>query len=389
MKNSIGGVNMIRVLHVVAGMGLGGTETYLMNIYRNIDREKVQFDFLTYYEEGESGYYDDEIIKMGGKIHNISSVTKAGFIRFINEIQQVLRNGNYTVIHAHTTHNIGFTMFAAKLENINIRIAHAHNTKVGGNVTVIQKMYRKIMYIWINRYANKFCACSAKASEHLFTSKNIEKNYTYLPNSVDLDPFVIKSSREGKSLKEVLKIPKNSKIIGHVGRYGKAKNHEFIITMFNTLLQKRKDLYLILIGDGATRSKIETQIKKLGIQEHIKILGLRSDVVDLMQIMDVFILPSLYEGFGLVLLEAQASGLPCIVSENIQPEPDMNLGLMHWVDLQDIDKWMRTIEENLDKKILDKNLITAAIEKSPFKIERVVEQFYDLYELNKEKVVCE
>lgn len=374
---------MIRILHVVANMGLGGTETYLMNIYRNIDRQKVQFDFLTYYEDGESGYYDDEIIQMGGKIHNIPSVTKAGFLKFINNTRQVIRNGNYTIIHAHTTHNIGLAMFAAKQEGVNIRIAHVHNTKVGGNATIVEKMYRKMMKHWINRYANKFCACSAKAAEHLFTRKNIEKNYTYLPNSVDLNPFVIKSIEDDGSLKEVLKIPKNSKIVGHIGRYGKAKNHEFIITMFNNLLQKRKDVYLVLVGDGATRSKIEEKIKKMGIVDHVKVLGLRKDIADLMNIMDVFILPSLYEGFGIVLLEAQASGLPCIVSENVQAEPDMKLGLMHWVDLQDTEKWVSTIEENLDKKILEKDLIIDAIEKSPFKIEKVVEQFYDLYELSK------
>jgi len=371
---------MKKILHIVAGMNLGGTETYLMNIYRNINHEKVQFHFLTYYENNEYGYYDQEILQLGGEIHNLTLVKKAGPVKALIEIRQLLKTENYWAVHAHTTYNIGFSMLAAKLEGINIRIAHSHNTGVGKNSTFIKLIYQSFMRILINKFANRFCACSLKAAEHLFTSDNIEKNYTYIPNAVDLNKFLNNDCNNSK-LKKEIKIPLDAKVIGHVGRYGKAKNHKFIISMFNQLLKKKKDIYLILIGEGATREDIEKQIDILGIGDNVKVLGLRTDIAELMGIMDVFILPSLYEGFGIVLLEAQSSGLPCIVSENIQPEPDMYLGLMNWVNLNDTEKWITTIEENLDKKITEKILLKKNIEQSPFQLKEVVDKFYKLYEI--------
>jgi len=362
-------------------MGMGGTETYLMNIYRHIDRNVLQFDFLTYYTKGQVGYYDEEIIKLGGKIHNIDPVSKAGPIKFINDIRDILKQNNYVAVHAHTSYNIGFSMLAAKLEKIDIRIAHSHHTKPPVLPTIPKRIYGYLMHYLINKYANIFCACSKKAAEFLFTKKHMHINYIFLPNAVDTSKFLEMPSLSSSTLKNSLNIPVQSKVIGHVGRYGKAKNHEFIIDMFCKMLQKREDVYLVLIGDGPTKEDIDKRIQSYKIQDHVRVLGIRNDIADLMNMMEVFILPSHYEGFGIVLLEAQASGLPCVVSENIQPETDMNLGLIYWVNLDDTEKWIQTIEENLEKKIKDKFIIKKAINTSPYKLSQVVNKFYDLYEI--------
>ena len=371
---------MKRVLHVVAGLGLGGAETFLINIYRNIDREKVQFDFLTYYEKGQTGFYDDEVLSLGGHIHNIQAVKNAGIIKFVDSLRQVIREGNYAIVHAHTDYNIGFAMLAAKLEGVAIRITHSHSIKSVKKQNLSQKLYGYAMYYLINKYASIFCACSKKAASYLFSTENRDR-YIFIPNAVDMSKFLEDDLESNKKLKQSLNIPLKSKIIGHVGRYGKAKNHDFIIDIFYELLQRRKDVYLLLIGDGPTRKNIQQKVRELNIENNVKILGLRKDIPALMSIMDVFILPSLYEGFGIVLLEAQASGLPCIVSEHIQPEPDMKLGLMHHVKLKNIEEWVDTIVENLDKKIQDKDALQKAIEQSPYKLEEVVKKFYDLYKI--------
>ena len=375
---------MKKVLHVVAGLGLGGAETFLVNIYRNIDQEKVEFDFLTYYEENEIGFYDEEVIKLGAKIHNIQPVKSVGVVRFVSNLREVIKNGNYSIVHAHTDYNIGFAMLAAKMEGVKIRVAHSHNTRPVKKQSLYQKLYGYSMHYLINRYATVFCACSKKAASDLFTTKNTER-YVFIPNAVDMDNFLECDTDDIYKLKKSLEIPIKDKVIGHVGRYGKQKNHDFIIEIFDAVLKKRKNTYLVLVGDGPTRKDIEHKIHKLGIEEHVKILGLRKDIPTLMGVMDLFILPSLYEGFGIVLLEAQASGLPCVVSEHIQPEPDMQLGLMHSVELKHKQKWIDTIIENLDKKIVDKSSIKKMIEKSPYKLGEVVEKFYELYKIKKSR----
>lgn len=373
---------MKRILHVVGGMGLGGTETYLMNIYRNIDRNKLQFDFVTYDANNKNNFYEKEVIDLGGGIFELHSVNKWYFLKSIIDIRKILLQNEYCAIHAHTKYNSGIAMIAAWLANVNIRIVHSHNTGTGLKTdTTINKLYVRVMSFAINNFANQFAACSKKAAEQLFSLRNIKKRYRFMPNAVEFNSFLNIDTNKIENLKISLNIPQSSKVIGHVGRYGKAKNHEFIIEMFSYLIQKDNSFCLVLIGDGPTRPKIENMISSYGLNKYVRVLGLRNDIPLLMNIMDVFILPSLYEGLGIVLLEAQASGLPCIVSENIQPEADMNLGLMNWVNLNNIEKWTHIIVEKKQSKIKDKELIRNTISKSPFVLSRVVNKFYELYGL--------
>lgn len=368
---------MNRVLHIVGGMGLGGTETFLMNIYRNIDREKLQFDFVIYHKNKHNNYYEKEIRSLGGKIYYLNS----SFNSLIFSLIRILIKKKHTALHTHTKFNGGISLIAALVSNIKIRIAHSHNTGGNDNNSMLRRIYNLLMHFTINTFATKYAACSKKAAEHLFTKPNIDKRYTFIPNAIDIEPFVSSDNMTTNTLKLALKIPLNNKVIGHVGRYGKAKNHNFIINMFSELLKQDSNFCLILIGDGPTRSEIEVKINDLGIHENVRVLGLRDDVPNLMNLFDVFILPSLYEGFGIVLLEAQASGLPCVVSENIQPEADMELDLMHKVDLNNIPSWIATINKNKNNKINDKAKIKDKLFQSPYVLSNVVNQFYKLYEL--------
>ena len=368
---------MNRVLHVVGGMGLGGTETFLMNIYRNINREKLQFDFIIYNKNRHNKFYEEEIERLGGKIYYRNS----SFFILIFSLIRILKKEKYIALHSHTKFNGGIALVAAFISKINIRIAHSHNTGGSESSSLVKKFYNKVMYFTLNTFATKYCSCSLKAAQHLFTSNNIKNNYTFIPNAIDLNSiFNIKNDKLNQ-LRNSLNIPLSHKIVGHVGRYGKAKNHDFIINMFSNLLIEDSNFSLILVGDGPTRTQIEKKINDLGILKNVKVLGLRNDVPTLMNIFDVFILPSLYEGFGIVLLEAQASGLPCVVSENIQSEADMELDLMHKVDLNNIPSWIATINKNKNNKINDKAKIKDKLFQSPYVLSNVVNQFYKLYEL--------
>lgn len=368
---------MNRVLHIVGGMGLGGTETFLMNVYRNIDREKLQFDFVIYHKNKHNNYYEKEIRSLGGKIYYLNSSFNILFISLI----RIIRKEKYTALHTHTKFNGGISLIAALVSNVKIRIAHSHNTGGNDSNSMLRRIYNLMMHFAINTFATKYAACSKKAAEHLFTKPNIDKRYTFIPNAIDIEPFISSDNMTINALKLALKIPLNNKIIGHVGRYGKAKNHNFIINMFSELLKQDSNFCLILIGDGPTRPEIESQINDLGIHENVKVLGLRDDVPNLMNLFDVFILPSLYEGFGIVLLEAQACGLPCIVSENIQPEVDLQMNLIHWVNLNNISSWVASINQNQNNKIKDKIIIKDILSSSPFVLKNVVVMFYEIYNI--------
>ena len=354
-------------------MNLGGTETYLMNIYRNIDRKKVQFDFLTYYDKDEKGFYDDEILSLGGEIHNLRPIKKTSLLQSIQEIRNLININKYNIVHSHTTFSSGFSMIASYLEKCNIRIAHAHNTGTG-DTSIKAKLYESIMRVIINTFANNFCACSKNASKFLF-QKN---NFNYMPNAVDLNKFIFTKKNNDK-IKESLGIPNNHKVIGHIGRFGKAKNHNFIIDLFSNVLKKDSNCTLVLIGEGNTRKDIEEKAKELCIYENIRFLGLRNDIPVLMKLFDIFLLPSNYEGFGIVLLEAQACGLNCIVSENIQPEVDLGLNLIEWISLSDVDKWVCAIFRNYNSIGIDQKVIQNKILFSEFNINKVVDKFYKLY----------
>lgn len=373
---------MIRILHVVGGMGLGGTETFLMNVYRSINKGKVQFDFIVYDSNKHNSFYEEEIKKLGGRIYYLPNPTLKKPYKSILEIRKILKETSYNAVHAHTKYNSGLALFTAWLCKVKIRIAHSHNTGGDYSSSILYKVYQKVMFIIINTFGTDFLACSKEAAKHLFTKSNIEKRYSFVPNAVDFNIFFNLSLKESRGFKNTLGISEGDYVVGHVGRYGKAKNHRFIIKMFAALLKKNSNFCLVLIGDGPSRLEIQEMIESLGISSKVRVLGQRNDVPKLMSIMDVFILPSIYEGLGIVLLEAQAMGLPCVVSENIQPEADMGMNLINWINLNNLDNWVDNIIRLKENKIHDKEKIQNVIEHSPYVLNKVVEKFHELYGLD-------
>ncbi|MCZ2257300.1 glycosyltransferase family 1 protein [Sporosarcina sp. G11-34] len=303
----------IRVLHVVTLMNRGGLESMLMNYYRNIDRNRIQFDFLEH-REGKHDF-TDEILSLGGKIYTVPPFNPLNTNGYINEIDNFFKeNQEYKIVHSHLDTLSTYPLKYAKKYGVPNRIAHSHSTSLGKNWKKIIKMYSRSK---ITTYATQLFSCGEEAGKWLFN----KSEFQILKNAIDTKKFVYNSSISYEKRKS-LGI-EDKFVIGHIGRFTKEKNHEFLIDIFEKIYQKNKKSVLLLIGVGNLVDKMKEKVESLGLTSAVKFLGTRDDIHELLQAIDVFVFPSLYEGLPVTLVEAQASGLNCIVSNTISKEVDL------------------------------------------------------------------
>lgn len=301
----------IRVLHVVTKMDAAGIETLIMNWYRNINRKKIQFDFLVHRED--EGFYDKEILKLGGRIYRVPSINPFHHRKYINSLNDFFkRHKEYSIVHSHLNTYSMWPLRAAKKAGIPIRISHSHISNVPFDHKTLFRMYTKSK---LTNYTTNNFACSMAAGKWLFG--NSEK-ITVINNAIDAEKYLFDKEIRMKIRKEMN--IENNLVIGHVGRFAEQKNHNFLLDVFYEVHQINPNSKLILTGDGPLRSKIEGKIKKLNLENNVILTGVISDVNEIMQAFDIFILPSFYEGLGIVAIEAQAAGLPTIVSDTTPKE---------------------------------------------------------------------
>lgn len=303
---------MIRILQVVTHMNRGGLETMLMNYYRNMDRTQIQFDFLTHrpYE----GDYGEEIKQMGGKIYHLPTLNPFS-ISYHQKLGQFFdTHPEYQVIHVHQDCLSAVILRVAKQHGVKVRIAHSH----GANQIKDMKYPIKLVYRhFISRYATHLMACGEDAGKWMFCGAPFD----ILNNAIRAKDYTFHAEVK-KTQREKWQIQQNELLVGHVGSFTVPKNHLFLLDVFNEI-QKKTAAKLLIVGDGSQRPAIEEKILQLGLQDKVILTGLRSDVADLMQAMDVFVFPSLYEGLPVTLVEAQASGLPCLISDRVPIECKM------------------------------------------------------------------
>ena len=302
----------IRVLHVLNGLGTGGAEAFIMNIYRNIDRNKVQFDFLL--RSSETSFLEKEVKSLGGKIF-ITSAFPKHFFRNYQEIKCFFEEHlEYKIVHIHANSLMYMSpLMLAKKKRIPVRIIHSHNTQAAKGILALWIHYfnRKR----ISKYANYFLGCSESACEWMYDK---ELNYQVINNGINIEKFQFDEYRR-KTLRKRLNIDTRY-VIGHVGRFVRQKNHKFLLEIFKEILLIRKDSILLLIGDGSEKEKIKKKAEKLKIDKKIIFISKTNEIENYMSAMDTFLFPSLFEGLGIVLIEAQANGLPCLSSEEIPDE---------------------------------------------------------------------
>jgi glycosyltransferase involved in cell wall biosynthesis len=360
----------LRVLHVVVNMNRGGAETLLMNLYRNIDRSKIQFDFLTCKE----GVFDKEILEMGGKVYRIPYITDVGHKQYRKALDEFFRvHRSYKVVHSHMDKMSGLVLKSAKKFNIPIRIAHSHNTKSEGGL--VARTYKWLIGTFINSNATHRYACSSTAAKWLFGKR--ADAATLLKNGIDVKQFSFSNVIRNQLRKE-LQVDENTIIFGHVGRFNHQKNHLFLLEIFSEINKILPNTILLLVGDGHLRSSIESKIKDLDLRGKVKLLGVREDVSNLIQSFDMFVFPSLHEGLPVTLIEAQGAGLPCIISDTITIEVDMGLGLVQYVTLSDKRLWVEKVVEVASLN-MNRNLPENALSKKGYDIRNTAQLVQNSY----------
>ncbi|MCR2822039.1 glycosyltransferase family 1 protein [Lederbergia panacisoli] len=332
----------LRVLHVAVNMNRGGAETLIMNIYRNIDRSMIQFDFLTC----KPGDFDEEVKKMGGKIHRIPYISDVGHFNYIQGLRRFFTaNSHYKIIHSHLDKMSGIVLREAKKAGIPVRVSHSHNTKSEGGAAA--RTYKWLVGNFIATSATTFFACSNDAAKWLFNKKS--NKTMILKNGIEYDKFTY-SDDIRKQVRLELNLKEKDFVLGHVGRFNHQKNHSFLIDIFAKLQKLNKDSVLLLVGDGEERSAIEKKIRTLKLEKSVRFLGVRKDIERVLQGMDLFVFPSLHEGLPVSLIEAQGAGLPCIISDRISNEVDLGMDLIEYAPLEDIDLWIKKIQKAESQK---------------------------------------
>ena len=289
----------------------GGVEAVVMNYYRNIDRNKVQFDFIC--DDDSTCIPKEEIKNLGGKVILIPPYQKV--FKYHKELKKVLKEGKYKIIHSHINALSVFSLWAAKSAKVPVRIAHSHSTsnKKEWKKTLLKNILRPFSKIFATDY---FC-CSELAGRWLFGNKTYDQGKVYLlNNAIDVDKFKY-NEKVRKAKRKELNIKDKDLVIGHIGRFVKQKNHEFLIEIFNEIHKQNKNTILLLAGDGPLKEAIQNKVKELNLDKNVKFLGQRNDVNELYQAMDLFLFPSLYEGLGMVLIEAQCAGNLCFASTEV------------------------------------------------------------------------
>lgn len=301
----------IRIAQIIGKWVGGGVEAVVMNYYRHIDHEKIQFDFIC--DEDSTNIPYDEIKSLGGKVIIIPPYQKIN--KYVKELTKVLKEGNYKIVHSHINALSVFSLYCAKKAGVPVRIAHSHSTT--NKVEWKKNMLKQCLKPFSKLYATDYFACTEHAGRWLFGNKEFDKGNIYvLNNAIDLDKFKYDEKIRREKRKE-LGIKDNQLVIGHIGRFVAQKNHNFLIDIFNEIHKKNKNSILILAGQGPLMDEIKSKVNNLGLTSNVKFLGQRNDANELYQAFDIFLLPSIYEGLGLVLIEAQCAGNLCFASTEV------------------------------------------------------------------------
>ncbi len=329
---------MIRVLQVLGALDRGGAETMVMNLYRNIDRSKIQFDFVIHTERKCD--YTDEIEAMGGKIYSVQRYKGYNHFPYVNEWKRFFeKHTEYRIVHAHIRSTASIILNIAGKYGL-FTISHSHSTSSGNGISAIVK---NILQYSIRNVADYYFACSVQAGQWLYGKKVVSStNFKVLKNAIDVTMYPYSVEKREKVYRE-LQIPDGSFVIGHVGRFVEVKNHIFLIEVFEKIYALNNKAVLLLVGDGPLMNEVMQKCKNKEFENSVFFLGGRNDVAKLLSAMDVFVFPSVYEGLGIVAIEAQAAGLHTICADTI-PEEARISGLFHYLSLNDTkDRWAEEI----------------------------------------------
>lgn len=296
----------------VMGKWLGnGVESVIMNYYRHLNHSKVQFDFIC--DEDSTRIPYDEIKKLGGRVFLVPKYQNLP--KYLKALEKLFKENQYRIVHSNINTLSVFPLYAAKKAGVPIRISHSHSTSNPKEWK--RNLIKNILRPFSKRYATDYFACSEIAGRYLFGNKAFDQGEVkIIHNAIDIEKFKFDEVAR-KKLRKELEIKDNTVVIGHVGRFVQQKNHTFLVDVFKEYHKKNPDSKLLLVGSGPLEDEIKKKVERLSLKDSVLFLGQRDDINKLYSVMDVFCLPSLYEGLGIVGVEAQTTGLPCVFSDEI------------------------------------------------------------------------
>jgi glycosyltransferase involved in cell wall biosynthesis len=370
----------IRILHFVRRMKRGGIETWLMHVLRHIDRERFQMDFMVH--TARPHVLDKEVRALGSKV--IPCLHPGRPWTFARNFRRVLReHGPYDVVHSHVHYYSGWVLRLAREQSVPVRIAHSHSdtSRDGATAGFLRRRYLATMKRWITRHATLGLAASRPAAASLFGPDwKADPRWRVLYCGVDLAPFGAEVDRA--AVRAELGIPADAFVLGHVGRFMEPKNHVFLVDIAAEVARREPNMRLLLVGDGSLEPAIRRRAAEVGLEERVVFAGSRGDVPRLMLGgMDAFVFPSLYEGLGLVLVEAQAAGLPCVLSDVVPEEADLVGPLVERVALAEpASRWANAVLRARDAgAAVSRSEALAAVRRGPLNLETSLRELESLY----------
>lgn len=344
---------MIKILFVSGIPGAGGTEAVMDNIFSEINREVFIIDFLFIGNENEdNSELTKKLKKMGGTVYYAPRL-KYGIMKHRSTVKNIILLGNYDIVHSHLDASGTEILKIAEECDVKVRISHSHNTDyliyAESFIDKLHKLYLEIQRKRISQVATHYIGCSDAAGKWLFGEKICGTNkYITLKNSIRIDDYVFSNTKR-EIIRKKLNI-EDKIVIGHIGRFDAQKNHPFLIRIFKKYNEIEPSSIMLLAGDGKDRNAIQEQSENLGLKDKIMFLGNIDYISDMLQACDLFLLPSLYEGLSIALVEAQASGLPCLVSDTVTIESNIS-GNVRFLGLDNDEQvWAEKMQEMIRQK---------------------------------------
>ncbi len=362
---------MKKVLLVTGSLNLGGLETVAMQIVRILKSKEYSFDFLVY--GNQEYFYEREAIELGCRVLRIPRPQKKYFSYYRNLKNVIQNNGPYDIVHSHVYFNSSIVLCVSKRVGVPLCIAHSHSRKRLGDDKLIKKMTYLIMRKMLNRYADIFIACSDEAGRYVFGERGFSRKGKVIVNPVDVKKYAF-SMADREKIRASLGISQNQIVIGQVSRIVKGKNQKFLIDLFFRY-QQEQDAVLLIVGDGELRQELEEYVHELHISEKVRFTGNRKDVPALLSAMDIFVMTSLHEGLGIVIIEALANGLCCLCEKQAIVEELTSMENCVSISGYHTDEWIIKIEELKHRK----KSINSSEKLSKFSIERFQQDMYWMY----------
>ena len=360
---------MKKVLIICGGLQFGGVERFATNIIRYAPQDEFIFDYLVF--EGLGDAFAPEIESKGGRIITLPSPSK-GYFQYIHNLLKLMKQNQYDVVHSHTQFNTGLNLLAAKRMEVPIRIAHSHTTAHEHKISAVKRLYENTMRFLIRHCVTHQCACGQDAGYWMFG----DTPFTVIHNGIDADAFRF-SEINRETIRSKYSIPESSFVIGHTGTLSELKNQELLIRIMPDILKLKKDAYLLLIGRGHNdfQAYLESIAEQCGIKEKVMFTGAVMNVYEYLSAFDAFAFPSLREGTPISLIEAQANGLPCVISDRI-PQDAVITDLVKAVPLEKREEWISVLCQATRK---DSEQYASLLNTKGYGIYSAMEPLYQIY----------